>query len=231
MPVSKDGKADPPQIAAVCYAAVVDSAGQKPGTGMRWSREHKIGCTVVCGLGATLGLFVGFIVFAISVRSGTGAAFSFWIQRPGLYWPWPTFGGAIAGLDFYAVWILRRPRQQDAEKPSEKSRVDAYHSLIAKAVSQLPTSDHASRGAIYNRARNALADHSSKEEFKREHRALETAIRKFERDVPQETIKLSDPRHRPTTTLLVISILFFPRLWLIDVTCMSLYGAARLPKL
>jgi hypothetical protein len=32
----------------------------------------------------------------------------FWIERPGLYLPWPTFGAAIGGLAFYAIWILHQ---------------------------------------------------------------------------------------------------------------------------
>jgi hypothetical protein len=197
---------------------------------MRWSREHKIECAVVCGLGAVLGLFVGFIVFSTAVRSGTGATFIFWVQRPGLYWPWPTFGAVIGGLGFYAVWASRRPRQPDTGKLGERSRVEVYFSLIARAVSQLPLNDRASREVVYDRARHALIDHLSKSELEREQHALEASIREFERRAPPDLTNLRNPLHRPTATLLVISI-FFPRLWLIDITCMSLYWVARLPKI
>jgi hypothetical protein len=135
----------------------------KAGRGMRWSREQKIGCAVVCGLGAMLGLFIGFILFSITVRSGTGATFAFWIARPGLYWPWPMFGAAIGWLGFYAVWILRQPRRQGSvpaipAKVDVKARVDVYHSLIARAVSQLPINDPANRQVVYDRARGVLED-------------------------------------------------------------------------
>jgi uncharacterized protein len=140
------------------------------------SREHKLGFALVCGLGAVLGLFVGFIIFSISIRRGTGAAFSFWIRHPSFNWPWPTFGAAIAGLGLYAGWILRRPRE-----PAGESRTDIYHSLIAKAVSQLPVNDQASRHEVYDRARSVLADRLSKKDFRRERRSLEAAVTKFER--------------------------------------------------
>jgi hypothetical protein len=225
---------------------------------MGWSREHKIGFALVCGMGALLGLFVGFTVFSIAVGRGTAAAFSFWIQRPSLYWPWPTFGAAIAGLGFYAMWMLRRPREPSREarqphEPSHSARVDAYHSLIAKAISQLPVNDPASRRGVYDRARSALAGHSSKETFRHEQRALDAAIGRIER---QALAEMTDTRneparpkrsstleylkdrdkpkyenllHRPSTGGLVFSLLW-PGFWLMDVTCMSLYWVARIPR-
>lgn len=213
----------------VCYVTITGSAGQKAGRGMDWSREQKIGCVIVCGLGAVLGLFIGFILFSITVRSGTGAAFAFWIARPALYWPWPMFGAAIAWLGFYAVWILLRPRQQIGNKVKFKSQVDVYHSLIARAVSQSPVNDPVARQGVYDRARVALADHSSKENIAHEQRALEAAIRKFEKLTPRETT-FKNPFHRPTTVSLLLSIYFLRGFWAIDCTCMSLYWVARLKK-
>ena len=183
-----------------------------------------------------LGLFIGFILFSITVRSGTGAAFAFWIARPGLYWPWPMFGAAIAWLGFYAVLILRRPRRRGsvptipaADKMDIKARVDAYHSLIAKAVAQLSINDPASRQGVYDRARTALGDHSSTTDLAHEQRALEAAIQKFERRAPRK-VDLRNPFHRPTTVTLLLSIYLFRGLWAIDCTCMSLYWVARFKK-
>jgi hypothetical protein len=219
---------------------------------MGWSREHKIGFALVCGMGALLGLFVGFTVFSIAVGRGTAAAFSFWIQRPSLYWPWPTFGTAIAGLGFYTMLILRRPREP--REPSHAARTDAYHSLIARAISQLPVNDPAGRRGVYDRARNALAGHSSKETFRSEQRALDAAIGRIERRAQAEMTDTRDeptgpkrssildylkdrdkPKyenllHRPSTGMLIVSM-FWPQYWLMDVTCMSLYWVARIPKL
>lgn len=208
----------------------------KAGRGMRWSREQKIGCAVVCGLGAMLGLFVGFILFSVAVRSGSGAAFAFWIMRPGLYWPWPTFGAAIAWLGLCAVWILRRPRQQAAipitpatPEMDTTARVDVYHSLIARAVSQLPINDPANRQTVYDRARGILDEHPSKADLLPEQRALEAAIQKFERRAPRK-VTFRNPFHRPTTISLLLSIYFLRGFWAIDCTCMSLYWVARLKR-
>ena len=200
---------------------------------MHWSREQKIGCAVVCSLGAMLGLFIGFILFSVAVRSGTGAAFAFWIVRPGLYWPWPTFGAAIAWLGFYAVWILLRPRHQVAvpvtpatAKMDTKARVDAYHSLIARAVAQLPLNDPANRQVVYDRARGILGDHSSKADVVQERRALEAAIKKFEKRAPRK-VTFRNPFHRPTTISLLLSIYFLRGFWAIDCTCMSIAQKPR----
>jgi len=196
---------------------------------MRWSREQKIGYAVLCVLGATLGLFVGFIVFSVAVASGTGRVFAFWIARPSLYWPWPTFGAAIAGLSFYAVQTLRGPRQPMPEELDAKARTNAYHSLISKAVLQLPFNNWRARQNVYDRARMVLSESASKERLKREQVALEVAVRRFERYAPRDVASSGNPLHRPTTTSLVIS-LFFPNLWLIDVTCASLNWVARIPN-
>ncbi len=229
---------------------------------LRWSRDHQVACVVVCSLGAVFGLFVGFFSVVATARSGftAGALFKFWIQRPDLYWPWPTFGAVIAGLAFYAVRILRRPRPTvsasgAADALGAESRADDYYPVIARAISQLPSDTREARQTLYDRARMALAaqlkdgQHTSKSEAKR--LALEIAIRRVEERasssqsphaipvIPnvehapkkkfRQSVAISSPFHRPTTTLLIISI-FFPRLWIIDFTCMSLYWVARLPK-
>jgi hypothetical protein len=44
-------------------------------------------------------------------------------------------------------------------------------------------------------------------------------------------LRLGNPRHRATTTFLIVSVFLMGNLWLIDVCCMSLYWVARLPRL
>ena len=196
---------------------------------MRWSSEDKLGCTVVCIVGAVVGLFVGFVVFAISVARGTGDVFAHWIARPSLYWPWPAFGVAIAGLTFWAFRILRGPRHSTDDGAGAESRADAYYALISRAVSRLPINDGVARQDVYDRARSALSDQASERELAGELDTLEAAIRKFERRAPHEIASIRRPLHRASTTLLVIS-LFFPGLWMLDATSMSLYWVARIPS-
>ena len=134
-------------------------------------------------------------------------------------WPPPLF----AKICSYIVQLLRRPAKFNTD-----ARADVYYPVIAKAVSELPVNEPKAREAVYDRARNVLADRSLPSEFERESFALETAIRRVEKGAPRITI--GNPLHRPTTISLVIS-LFFPRIWVLDVTCMSLYWVGRLPKL
>jgi len=200
---------------------------------MYWTREQKIGCAAICSLGAVLGLFVGFVIFTASIRDGgTGRVFAFWIQHPDLYWPWPMFGSAIAGLAFWAVWTLRRPS-------IDKPRIDDYHSLISATISILPADDRANRETIYNRARAVLKSQIlSSAEFDQEQLSLEIAIWRLEKAYRartsnlridhNQTIRLSDPRHQTSTAGLLFSIWLLPAIWEIDVTCMSLYWVARL---
>lgn len=183
-------------------------------------------------LGATLGLFVGFIIFSNSVRNGSAAAFVYWIRRPEFYWHWTVFGGVIAGFGFYIFHGSRSPQaaSQDSGARHEKSRVAEYQLLIARAVAELKINDSYSRQNIYVRVRSALANQSlSKDEFAREQHTLERAIQNFENGSPREIFFFGNPQHRPATMTLMFSI-FFPGIWVIDITCMSLYWVARMPK-
>ncbi len=157
-----------------------------------------------------------FLFFALNLLI---AAWTF-VALTRLYGSWPP--PLITQIGFYVVRLLRRPAKFNAE-----ARADVYYPLIAKAVSELPVNEPKARRAVYDRARRVLAERSPPTEFERESFALETAIRRIEKSAPR--IAIGNPLHRPTTISLVIS-LCFPRLWLIDVTCMSLYWVGRLPK-
>jgi hypothetical protein len=53
----------------------------------------------------------------------------------------------------------------------------------------------------------------------------------FEKRVEEIRHERQTWRFKPASTaLLVISILFFPRIWMIDATSVSLYWVARLPR-
>jgi hypothetical protein len=118
-----------------------------------------------------------------------------------------------------------------------------YYSLISGAVAKLPTNTGDAREALYDRARKALAtqlEGHDASQIATEQFALEAAILRLEEEIQPKAssapplptaprARLGSPLHRPTTAFLVISI-FFPRVWLIDVTCMSLYWVARIPR-
>jgi hypothetical protein len=72
--------------------------------------------------------------------------------------------------------VLRRLYKLETER-----RTDAYYSVIVNAMSQLPRDDPAGRQRGYDLARALLAEHFSNTDLERERRALEEAIRRFER--------------------------------------------------
>ena len=152
----------------------------------------------------------------------------------------------------------------------EQARIDAYHVVLTRAVSQLTANTYEARQALYERARAAQASQLTRQsewEIASERFALETAIRRIEQEViphrkvptgPHDTkpenrslenpprspskaplrkvltvsekVPLSSPLHRPSTAILFLCMLFFPRVWLLDITCMSLYWVARVPR-
>jgi hypothetical protein len=72
--------------------------------------------------------------------------------------------------------VLRRLYKLETER-----RTDAYYSVIVNAMSQLPRDDPAGRQRGYDLARALLSEHFSSTDLERERRALEEAIRRFER--------------------------------------------------
>jgi hypothetical protein len=101
-----------------------------------------------------------------------------------------------------------------------------YHSIIAQAVSQLPINTVEARLKLYDHARTALMRQLEQEPrriFGREQRALDKAIRQVEK---------SSPQYKSTSTaLLIVSMFFLHKLWVLDCTAMSTYWVvARLPK-
>jgi hypothetical protein len=96
-----------------------------------------------------------------------------------------------------------------------------YYPLVFSAVSQLPNNTLASRQELYGRARLGLAEkHRGQKSLKRELRSLEFAIHSVEKS-PRTVLE-----NHGSTPLLILSV-FFPRLWLIDITGMSLFWVVR----
>jgi hypothetical protein len=90
--------------------------------------------------------------------------------------------------------------------------------LVFRAVSRLPSNTQKARREVYARARTALAVHT---DAKREHNALEWAIRAVEKS-PKKI-----PGTRASTASLVLSIFFLKVLWISDPTSMSAYWVVR----
>jgi len=175
--------------------------------------------------GFGVGMFVSgdiYIAVTLIVFFGAYLTIAVWtfvaLTRLHGKWSRPVF---VTQLGSYGARLLQRPDKIELEK-----RADTYYSLIAKAVSQLPLNEPASREKIYDRARAILAEHPSNN-LERERRVLDEVIRKFERTAPKAII--ANPLHRPSTIWLALS-LSFPTFWLLDVTCISLYWVGRHPS-
>ena len=101
-----------------------------------------------------------------------------------------------------------------------------YYSIIARAVSKLPTNTVEARQELYDHARAALARQlkQDRSRIRRERRRLEKAIRQVETSENVETYKPA------STGLLIASAFFLSKLWVLDCTCMASYWVvARLP--
>jgi hypothetical protein len=93
-----------------------------------------------------------------------------------------------------------------------------YYPVIFHAVSRLPSNTPKARRELYAQARKALAAHT---DAKREHNALELAIRAVEKS-PKEI-----PGTRASTAYLILSIFFLKVLWISEPTSMSAYWVVR----
>jgi hypothetical protein len=108
-----------------------------------------------------------------------------------------------------------------------------YYSIIAGAVSKLPTNTVEARRELYSHARATLARQLEQDpaRIKRERRALEKAIRQVESRAAVNVKQLNRTGYEPASTaLLIASIFFLNKLWALDCTSMSAYWVARLPR-
>jgi hypothetical protein len=110
------------------------------------------------------------------------------------------------------------------------ARTKHYYAIIEHAVSQLENKDSQSREALYAKARTVLDQKlQGQPEWDQEKKALETAIREFE-GFKKYIHEFAVEPGPPSTAGLILSMYFFKVLWIMDVTLMSLYWVARLPK-
>lgn len=73
-----------------------------------WKREHQVAFLVFTFLGVVIGMMIGWLwsPFSHAQGSAVGIAFALWLQYPGSYWPWATFGALIGALGFYGCRLL-----------------------------------------------------------------------------------------------------------------------------
>jgi hypothetical protein len=149
-------------------------------------------------------------------------------------------GGPI--LFSMIVWTVAGFRKFDeatpqSEPPSHPSTVD-YYAFVSRAVSELSANTAEARETLYERARTALDAQlhrqdqpMSSSQIANERTALELAIRRLEKDAQIRERQQIRELKKPSTALLIASVCFFPVLWMLDFTSMSLYWVARLPKI
>jgi hypothetical protein len=147
-------------------------------------------------------------------------------------------GGPI--LFFMIIWIVAGFRKfneatSQSEPPSQPSTVD-YYAFISRAVSELNGNTAEAREALYERARTALVAQLhrqdppvSSSQIEIERAALGSAIRRLEKDEQSKERLRTRELKKPSTALLIASM-FFPGLWALDFTSMSIYWVARLPR-
>jgi len=138
---------------------------------------HRYKSRVAAALFVLLG-FIGFAVGMILLLSG----YIYVAAAPIVFF---AAYATIGVWTFDALTQLHGERSRQVLRRSDKleteRRTDAYYSVIVNAMSQLPRDDPASRQRGYDLARALLAEHFSNTDLERERRALEEAIRRFER--------------------------------------------------
>jgi hypothetical protein len=137
-------------------------------------------------------------------------------------------GGPI--LLLVIVWVVAGFRKSalgahpiPTEAATHRSTGD-YYAVIAQAVSRLPDNTVEARHDLYDRTRTtftAQLDGQDPSWIKYERRTLERAIRQVE---SMSAVKQRNGQtYRPASTILLIASIFFPGLWAMDFTSMSLY--------
>lgn len=129
--------------------------------------------------------------------------------------------GMIA-LIAVVVWIVEGFNVQEPQRRTSAASVTEYEMLLDRAIGKHQSHNAHVRSEIYLRARSALTSmqFANKDELNENREALERAISRIERRSPS-------PISSSGLTLLLMMSMAAPALWLIDITCMSLFWIAR----
>jgi hypothetical protein len=73
---------------------------------LHWRREHQVAALAVCLMGAIVGIIFGWFQSPVSTLYPGG--FIYWVIIPSAYWHWSLLGALLAGLGFYATYLLRK---------------------------------------------------------------------------------------------------------------------------
>lgn len=156
----------------------------------------------------------------------------------------PVGGPILFAMIFWVVtgfqksgWRNEKPKHNQTPDGSQSAspaplKPEDYFTLIERVVSTLQTNDRLNRIKVYDRARAALRNElhgQDRSRIKHERKALEEAIREIETDAAAQ--QRTQQKVEPASTVLLIFSIFFPGIWVIDFTSMSLYWVARLPRL
>ena len=113
-------------------------------------------------------------------------------------------GVTVSTFGTIAARILRQQRRTSPPKDdpaTAKLRADSYYSIIARAITQLPSNECETRQKLYDRARAALTRRliGDPSRVTHERHALELAIRRVEENAKVREIicqKLGDPSRK-----------------------------------
>jgi hypothetical protein len=75
---------------------------------LHWTREHKIAWTIMCTVGAVLGVLLGFMHSPYFTMTQPWHVFVEWLSFPQSYWRWPVYSFLISGLAFYSAQLFRK---------------------------------------------------------------------------------------------------------------------------
>lgn len=128
----------------------------------------------------------------------------------------------LVALVAIVVWIAEGFHVQTPQRSTSAASVTEYELLLDRAIGKNQPNNAHVRLEIYSSARSALDSMQfvDKDGLIKNRQALERAISRIERRSPR-------PISSRGLTFLLMMSMGAPSLWLIDITCMSLFWIAR----